>query len=157
MQARRGIGRSLAGFDLTWMLPALVSDDPGARDLMRPYVATYLTAGWPSYDRVAEISGFGRAATDPRRRLQHAHHFDEVASAVSDERLTPSHCAAPPASFGRASKASGGPGERRSACSRFPGAVLSALPGALSAGIRCTTESTEGGPIDTKWSLEHNP
>jgi hypothetical protein len=29
----RQIGRSLAGFDLTWMLPALVSDDPGARDL----------------------------------------------------------------------------------------------------------------------------
>jgi alkanesulfonate monooxygenase SsuD/methylene tetrahydromethanopterin reductase-like flavin-dependent oxidoreductase (luciferase family) len=82
----RRIGRSLDGFDLTWMLPALVSDDPGARDLMRPYVATYLTAGWPSYDHVAEVSGFGQAA-DLRRRLQHARHFDEVASAVSDEML----------------------------------------------------------------------
>ena len=83
----RQIGRSLAGFDLTWMLPALVSDDPGARDLMRPYIATYLTAGWPSYDRIAEVSGFGQAATDLRRRLQQARHFDEVASAVSDEML----------------------------------------------------------------------
>ena len=83
----RQIGRSLAGFDLTWMLPALVSDDPGARDLMRPYVATYLTAGWPSYDHIAEISGFGQAAADLRRRLQHARPFDEVASAVSDGML----------------------------------------------------------------------
>ena len=43
-----------------------VSDDPGARDLMRPYVATYLTAGWSSYDHVAEVSGFGQAAGDLR-------------------------------------------------------------------------------------------
>jgi alkanesulfonate monooxygenase SsuD/methylene tetrahydromethanopterin reductase-like flavin-dependent oxidoreductase (luciferase family) len=83
----RQSGRSLADFDLTWMLPALVSDAPGARDLMRPYVATYLTAGWPSYDRVAEVSGFGEAADDLRRRLQHARRFDEVTSAVSDEML----------------------------------------------------------------------
>jgi hypothetical protein len=54
---------------------------------MRPYVATYLTAGWSSYDRVAEVSGFGQAAADLRRRLQHARHFGEVASAVSDEML----------------------------------------------------------------------
>ena len=77
----------LAGFDLTWMLPALVSDDPDARNLMRPYVATYLTAGWPSYDRVADVSGFGQVAAELRGRLQHARHFDEVASAVSDEML----------------------------------------------------------------------
>jgi alkanesulfonate monooxygenase SsuD/methylene tetrahydromethanopterin reductase-like flavin-dependent oxidoreductase (luciferase family) len=83
----RQVGRSFAAFDLTWMLPALVSDDPSARDLMRPYVATYLTAGWPSYDRVAEVSGFGQAPADLRRRLQHARHFDEVTSAVSDEIL----------------------------------------------------------------------
>jgi len=85
--AARQRGRSLAGFDLTWMLPALVSDDRGARDLMRPYVATYLTTGWPSYDRVAEASGFGPAAAELRRRLHHAPHFDEVAKAVSEEML----------------------------------------------------------------------
>jgi hypothetical protein len=54
---------------------------------MRPYVATYLTAGWSSYDRVAEVSGFGQAPADLRRRLQHARHFGEVASAVSDEMV----------------------------------------------------------------------
>ena len=80
-------GRSLAGFDLTWMLPVLVSDDASARDLMRPYVATYLTTGWPSYDRVAEVSGFGQEAADLRARLRHARRIDEVASAVSDEML----------------------------------------------------------------------
>jgi alkanesulfonate monooxygenase SsuD/methylene tetrahydromethanopterin reductase-like flavin-dependent oxidoreductase (luciferase family) len=83
----RQVGRSFAAFDLTWMLPTLVSDDPSARDLTRPYVATYLTAGWPSYDRVTEVSGFGQATADLRRRLQHARHVDEVANAVSDEML----------------------------------------------------------------------
>ena len=83
----RRVGRSLAGFDLTWMLPALVSDDPRARNLMRPYVATYLTVGWPSYDHIFEVSGFGQAATDLRGRLQHARDFAEVASAMSDEML----------------------------------------------------------------------
>jgi alkanesulfonate monooxygenase SsuD/methylene tetrahydromethanopterin reductase-like flavin-dependent oxidoreductase (luciferase family) len=92
----RRIGRSLDEFDLTWMLPVLVSEDPGARDLLRPYVATYLTAGWPSYDRVAEVSGFGQAAADLRRRLQHARHFDEVASAVSDEMLDAFALCGPP-------------------------------------------------------------
>ena len=54
---------------------------------MRQYVATYLTVGWPSYDRVFEVSGFGQAAADLPRRLQPGRHFDEVASAVSDEML----------------------------------------------------------------------
>jgi Luciferase-like monooxygenase len=54
---------------------------------MRPYIATYLTTGWPSYDRVADVSGFGEAAADLRRRLHHARHFAEVANAVSDEML----------------------------------------------------------------------
>jgi alkanesulfonate monooxygenase SsuD/methylene tetrahydromethanopterin reductase-like flavin-dependent oxidoreductase (luciferase family) len=84
--ARRS-GRSLAGFDLTWMLPALVSDDLRASDLMRPYVATYATVGWPSYDHIFEVSGFGQSATDLRHRLQHARDFDEVAGAVTDEML----------------------------------------------------------------------
>ena len=84
--ARRA-GRSLRDFDLSLGLPALVSDDPGARDLMRPYVVSCATAGWPSYERIMEVSGFGQAVDELRRRLARARHIEELASMVSDEML----------------------------------------------------------------------
>ncbi len=80
-------GRSLAAFDLTWGLPTLVSDDPRARDLMRPQVVMYATAASGSYDLIMEVSGFGEALGALRRRLTRARHMDEVAATVSDEML----------------------------------------------------------------------
>jgi alkanesulfonate monooxygenase SsuD/methylene tetrahydromethanopterin reductase-like flavin-dependent oxidoreductase (luciferase family) len=80
-------GRSLAGVDLTWGLPALVSDDPRARDLMRPQVVMYATAASKSYDTIMEVSGFGEALADLRRGLAKARHIEDVAAIVTDEML----------------------------------------------------------------------
>jgi alkanesulfonate monooxygenase SsuD/methylene tetrahydromethanopterin reductase-like flavin-dependent oxidoreductase (luciferase family) len=84
--ARRA-GRASEGFDLTWGLPVLVSDDPRVRDLMRPQVVMYATAASKSYDLIMQASGFGDALVDLRQRLAKAHAMDEVASAVSDAML----------------------------------------------------------------------
>jgi alkanesulfonate monooxygenase SsuD/methylene tetrahydromethanopterin reductase-like flavin-dependent oxidoreductase (luciferase family) len=80
-------GRSLAGFDLTWGLPALISDDPRVRDLMRPQVVMYATAASKSYHTIMEVSGFSEALADLRRRLTKARHIEDVAAAVTDEML----------------------------------------------------------------------
>jgi len=68
MGARRA-GRSLDGFDLTLALPALVSDLPEARDLIRPQVVMYATAGSPSYTAIMELSGFGNESSAMRAHL----------------------------------------------------------------------------------------
>jgi len=83
----RRAGRSSVDFDLTWGLPVLVSHDPRVRDLMRPQVVMYATAGSKSYDLIMETSGFGAALADLRTRLGRARSMDEVAPAVSDEML----------------------------------------------------------------------
>jgi alkanesulfonate monooxygenase SsuD/methylene tetrahydromethanopterin reductase-like flavin-dependent oxidoreductase (luciferase family) len=84
--ARRA-GRALAGFDLTWGLPTLVTDDPHARDLMRPQVVMYATAGSKSYNAIMEVSGFGSALAELRRRLAKARTIEDVSGAVSDDML----------------------------------------------------------------------
>lgn len=61
--------RSLDAFDLTLALPALVSDLPGARDLIRPQVVMYATAGSPSYNAIMEISGFAGELETMREHL----------------------------------------------------------------------------------------
>ena len=76
--------RSLADFDLTWGLPTLVSDDPRARDLMRPQVVMYATAWSRSYDLIMEVSGFGEPLAELRRRLARARRMEDVTAGVSD-------------------------------------------------------------------------
>jgi alkanesulfonate monooxygenase SsuD/methylene tetrahydromethanopterin reductase-like flavin-dependent oxidoreductase (luciferase family) len=80
-------GREVGNFDLTWGLPVIVSDDPRVRDLMRPQIVMYATAGSQSYDGIMEASGFGPALAEMRDRLAKARRMADVIGCVSDEML----------------------------------------------------------------------
>ena len=96
--ALRAAGRERASFTVAPLVPALVSDDPGARAVVKRHLAFYIGGMGRFYREAVTRHGFGAVAETILRRWD-ARERDAAAAAVSDELLdafavvgTAEHC-----------------------------------------------------------------
>lgn len=84
--ALRAAGRDRASFTVAPFLPALVSPDAAARDVLRRHLAFYIGGMGRFYREAVTRHGFG-AVTETIVREWEAHKRDAAAAAVTDELL----------------------------------------------------------------------